>query len=565
MNTGDILIVMDMKKIIILLITTLFFFACKVETEQEYNAEEINDSYVPVQEDIILDETIPFEDQITEEDKTYIIRDSFDLEGKNIVFPNNATFHFLGGCINNANITFSETTISGYAKFNNCCYYGSLKNDTVKFEWFDFSSSDKTLYQLSYAKTKYEKHDYTKIQQILDCCKSDTTIIVDKVYTLSSPLRIQKKIYFEGLDKSEGIYANLLQNLEYGFVIMKNNTAFIVENGGNLSMTGISVVGNMGLYIGGALWEKEYTNGTPLKAPFSLSGVEIQKGGKLSSVLNSSFVAFTYGIKSNGGSIGLIRNSYCSSCRYGFWAKDTNDFECRGCRFNTNELNFHFYERDADSVKDNKTPITQSSGDQICRIGGGVYVENCQNAEFNKCRFEFNFIHAIVKGSGKNVTFEGCIFDTGTISQVMVYNDGEDSANPAMDNITFSNSTFARGARCDIQGQKSVSGYSILYITDKNNRGSNINFLNNIVSDDMEVDKSIDVVYEENIFLIHNTSTENTKLIVKNNSFISGMATNVYKSADGSSGVFNIIDSGNNYGNMHFKKIKDDSNILNLQ
>lgn len=550
-------------KILLLAMATFCFISCKIQTELDYKIGTTNDSYNPAQGDIVLDVTKSFESQITEEGKTYIVRDSFDLEGNNVIFPNDATFHFLGGCINNGKLIFSNTTISGYANFTNCSYSGTLKNDAIKFEWFDFSSSDKTLFTLSYSTNKYEKHDSTKIQQILDCCKSGTQIIVDKVYTLSSPLKIQKELSFEGLDKNEGIYAKLLQNLEYGFVVMKNNTAFIVENGGDISMTGISVVGNMGLYIGGALWETEYTNGTPLKTPYALSGIELLSGGKITSILNSSFVAFTYGIKSDGGTIGLIRNSYCSSCRYGFWAKDTNDFECRGCRFNTNELNFHFYEKDVDSTINSKTPITQSSGEQIYRVGGGVYVENCQNANFNKCRFEFNFIHAIVKGSGKNVTFEGCIFDTGTISQVMVYNDGDAVSSPAMDNITFSNSTFARGARCDIQGQTSVSGYSILYVTDKNNRGSNINFLNNIVSDDMEVDKSIDVVYEENIFLIHNTSTENTNLTVKNNSFISGMAKNVYKSADGSSGIFNITASGNDYGTMTLKK--DDANILNLQ
>lgn len=551
-------------KFIFLFPLCLVIASCKTQTESFDSSFPENYTETSTNNDeIILDGNLPFEEQVTEEDKVYMIRDVFDLQNKPVTIGKNSSLYFLGGSISNGTINFDNTIIEGYAKFINCSYSGTLNNKTVKFEWFDFTSSDTSLFALSYSKNKYVKHDYTKIQQILDCCKSGTLIIVDKVYTLSAPLKIKKELSFEGLDKSEGIYSNMLQNLEYGFVIMKNNTAFIVENGGDVSMTGISVVGNMGLYIGGALWEKEYTNGTPLKSPLSLAGIEIQKGGKLSSVLNSSFVAFTYGIKSEGGTIGLIRNSYCSSCRYGFWAKDTNDFECRGCRFNTNELNFHFHEKNADSVKDNKIPITQSSGDQIYRIGGGVYVENCQNANFNKCRFEFNFIHAIVKGSGKNVTFEGCIFDTGTISQVMVYNDGDEISSPAMDNITFSNSTFARGARCDIQGQQSVSGYSILYITDKNNRGSNINFLNNIVSDDMEVDKSIDVVYEENIFLIHNTSTENTNLTVKNNSFISGMAKNVYKSVEGSSGIFNITASGNDYGTITL--LNDDSNVINLQ
>lgn len=550
-------------KYLFLIISGLILFSCKVPVDSPQDSEHSKDSFYPNNGEIILDAEQAFESQVTDKDKVYIIRDSFDLEDQTVTIGNGCTLYFLGGSVSNGSIVFDDTEIEGYAKFINCTYSGTLSNDTVRFEWFDFSQHDEKLYSLPYSTTKLEKHDYTIIQQILDCCKSGATIIVDKIYTVAKPLKIQKELSFEGLDKNEGIYANLLQNLQYGFVEMMNNTVFLVEEGGDVSMMGISVVGNMGLYIGGALWEKEYTNGSKLKEPLALSGIEVQEGGKISSILNSSFVAFTYGIKSTGGTIGLIRNSYFSSCRYGFWAKDTNNFECRGCRFNTNELNFHFFEKDADSTKDNQTPITQSSGDQIYRIGGGVYVENCQDVQFNKCRYEFNFIHAIVKGSGKNISFEGCIFDTGTISQVMVYNDGDEITSPAMDNITFSNSTFARGARCDIKDSPSVSGYSILYITEKGNRGSDINFLNNIISDDMEVDKTIDVVYEENIFLIHNNSTEGTKLTVKNNSFKSAQAINVYKSVAGSTGSYNILASGNDYGSL---VLEDDvAGVLEIQ
>lgn len=526
--------------------------------------------YNPKAGDIILDPAETFTSQVISSGKTYIIRDSFDLQNETVNIASGSTLYFLGGSISNGTINFNNTKIDGYARFTNCSYSGSLSNDTVEFEWFDFSlkSKEGQLYSISYLTTKLPYSDSTKIQQIIDCCKSGAKIIVDKQYVISAPLTINKKISFEGLDNNEGIYATLLNNFQYGFATNGYISGFVIENGGELSMTGITVLRDVNFYIGQFTWEKEYSSGAILSKPLEMCGLDVQQGGKINTIINSSFTGFTYGIRSIGGTIGLIRNSYCSDCRYGLWAKDTNNFECRGCRFNTNKLNFNFFKYDADyqsttaQQKGLWSPILEEDGEKMYKVGGGVYLENCQNVQINKCRFEFNFIHAMVIGSGKNISFEGCIYDTATISQVLIHNEGGAVTSPAMNNITFTNSTFARGARCDVGGEQSRKGYGILYITDKGNRGSKINFTNNIISDNMEVDKSINVQYEKYVFCINSTSTTGTNLIIRNNSFTSAEAEYMYHSIDSSSGTYNIEEKGNDYGSVPL--LSDSKKIFNF-
>lgn len=558
------------KKYYFIFITLgLFFTSCK-NPVTTIVLEKSGSGYSPQNGDIVLNPEEAFSNQIRESGKTYIIRDGFDLQNETVNIGSGSTLYFLGGSISNGKINFNNTKIEGYARFINCSYSGTLSNDIVELEWFDVSlkSKEGQLFSIAYLTSKYPYSDSVKIQQIIDCSKSGAKIKVDKQYVLSAPLKINKKIAFEGLDYNEGIYATLLNNFQYGFATTQYNSGFIIENGGELSMTGITVLRDVNFYIGQFTWEKEYSNGSALKNPLAMCGLDVQQGGKINTIINSTFTGFTYGIRSIGGEIGLIRNSYCSDCRYGFWAKDTNDFECRGCRFNTNKLNFNFFKYDADyqsaKAKDEGKwkPILEEDGEKMYKVGGGVYLENCQNVQINKCRFEFNFIHAMIIGSGKDITFEGCIYDTGTISQVLIHNDGAEVTSPAMNNITFTNSTFARGARCDVGGEVSRKGYGILYITDKGNRGSIINFTNNIISDNMEVVKNENVQYEKYIFCINNTSTAGTKLIIKNNSFTSAEAEYMYHSIASNSGIFNIEEKGNDYGKVPL--LLDSKKIFNF-
>ena len=543
-----------MKKIVSLLVLSLLLF-CSCDTLLE--ASPIgNSNYEPGENEVLLDSSKTFASQVGDSEKIYVIRDTFDLGKAEVSIGKNSILKFAGGSVKNGTVVFNNTKITGYPNFTACNYKGNLTNDEVDLDWFNFDNGG----TYSYYSISVPKQDPVIFQQILDCLKSGTQLNINKIYAINKPVKITKKIYLKGADKSEGIYASMItQNMEYGFFNCDSfNSLFIVENGGEISVQGLSLVGYPSLYPGGSLWEKCYSNGNLLSAPICCCGIDVKKGGKIGEIHDSSFVAFTYGIRSIGGTIGYIRNSYFSINRYGFWAKDTNDFEIRGCRLNSNELNFHFYERNLYYVgeKENWVPLKETDGDQIAKIGGGLYLNNCKNVSVTNCRFEFNFIQVVIDEAVENVTIHNCIMDTGTLCHIAINNQGASTSSTtrAINNLTFSACTLARGARCDIQNKPSVPGFGIFYFCDIGDRGALINFKNIIVSDDMEVDKTINVSYEDVVFDIYNkSSTNGTVLNLEGNSFFSSEATKIFNVVSGSSGSFKINASGNDYGDKTLK------------
>ncbi|MBP5443794.1 MAG: hypothetical protein J6Y60_11185 [Treponema sp.] len=553
-----------MKKVFLVIgIVLITFTSCNFTTEVTEKKTVVN--YKTAENEIILSTDSPLTEQITQTRKVYVIRDGFDLKQGTLELPENVTLKFIGGYIYNGTVKFNNTDISGYASFSNCSYQGTLSNSRVELSWFNVEDGKTSNVNLGRGNVTVNTHDAAKIQQIIDCCPSGCSVYIDKVYFTRQPITIKGKISFKGIDASEGVYATMLKNVEYGFNGIMNNTVFVVEAGGDISMQGISVIGNLNLYIGGNLWEKCSSGGSSLSNPYTLCGIDLKQGATITEIHDSSFVGFTYGIRSSGGIIRLIKNSYFSSNRYGFWAENTNVCELRGCRLNSNLLNFHFYERNLHYINSSdKDPTLETDAADIAKLGGGLYLKNCANVNVINCRFEFNFIHVILDQANKNIDIHNAIFDTGTLSQVMINNqavnnpENYSASNPAFSNVKINSCTFARGARCDVQGQDSKPGFGIFYICDKGNRGSDVSITNNIISDDMEVDKTITVFYEDNIFDIYNTSTSGTGYTVTGNSFYSAAATKVYNVIDDSSGTFNINASGNSYGGLTKKSGKTD-------
>lgn len=556
-----------MKKFFLLGMIVLILSSCSFNE----NASGSNGgvSYKPLKDEVLLTGDKSLAEQITQPDKTYVIRDGFDLDKAKLELPENVVLKFLGGSIFNGSIKFNKTKITGYAKFSAASYQGSLVNDTIDLSWFDVEDGKTATVNLGKNAT-VNTHDYAKIQQIIDCCPSGCTVYVDKVYYLRGTIKIRNKISFKGIDASEGVYATRLQNVEYGFYTVMSKTIFEAEAGSDISMQGISLIGYISLYISGHLWEKCYSNGNPLSTPYCLCGIDLKQGATITEIHDSSFVGFTYGIRSSGGIIRLIKNSYFSCNRYGFWAENTNVCELRGCRLNSNLLNFHFFERNLNYTNSNdKDPTLETDAADIAKLGGGLYLKNCSNVNVINCRFEFNFIHAILDQSNTNINIHNAIFDTGTLCQLMINNQAENNAggnfsasNPAFSNVKINSCTFARGARCDIGGERSVSGFGIFYICDKGNRGADVSITNNIISDNMEVDKTIDVVYEDHIFDIYNTSTSGCNYKISGNSFYNGAAKDIFNVVDGSSGTFKITASGNDYGSL--PKTAGTANVLSI-
>ena len=539
-----------MRKVIgLLVLSILLFCSCNISFGSGANGNSSNESG---ENEVILTASKTFVSQVGDSEKIYVIRDAFDLGGAEVNIGKNSVLKFAGGSVKNGTVVFNNTKLTGYPSFTACSYKGNLANDEVDLDWFNFDTGA----TFTYSTITVPKQDPVVFQEILDCLKSGTQLNINKIYAINKPVKISKKIFMKGADRSEGIYANrIVQNMEYGFFNCNTfNSLFIVENGGEISVQGLSLVGYPSLYMGGSLWEKCYSNGSLLSAPVSSCGIDVKQGGKIGEIHDSSFVAFTYGIRSNGGTIGYIRNSYFSICRFGFWAKDTNDFELRGCRLNSNELNFHFYEKNLYYIANSpdNVPLKETDADQIVKIGGGLYLNNCKNVNVTNCRFEFNYIQVMIDDCAENVTIHNCIMDCATLCHIAVNNQGNpvsSTTSRAINNLTFSACTLARGARCDIQEEDSIPGFGIFYFCDIGDRGALINFKNIIVSDAMEVDKTIKVHYEDVVFDIYNKSTTNgTVLNLEGNSFFSSEATKIFNVVSESSGSFNINAWGNDYG-----------------
>lgn len=507
---------------------------------------------------------------LVEENALYEISCDFDLEGNTLTVPSGSTLRFICGSIKNGTVCFKNTYLDGRVNFIDCDFSGQIKNDEIELKWFKNSLEEENIQieGLSYT-FPVKPYDSEILENLFKCC-GNKRVLVDRVYKITEPVSITNKITFEGYGKAEGLYALNYYNFKHGFYCPEGNSCFEVLAGADLSLYGVGFVGfpeiawKYACYTSGNLWEVSNPWGASLDAPFATCAVDIQKGGRVSKVYDSSFNAFTYGMRvQEGGTFVYAKNTYFSSCRYGFWADGLKDFTLMGCRFNTNLVDFSFY---AKSPYDNNKGIEEDEGYLLRKTGGGVYLRNCSNGRIEASRFEFNNIHLIIDECGKDLVIENNILDTASACQVLFYNANNSAnviknsfsaSNPAMNNIVFNGNTMARGARRNYTNDENVytshPGFSIFHMTEGNNRGSNITLSNNIVSDEMEMVNPNQVVYEDHVFTIHNTSTAGTSLICKGNNFLSCKAKDVFYAVDNSFGTYKIFADTNSYGTKTLK------------
>lgn len=499
----------------------------------------------------------------TKTNTIYEIYDDVDFENDDFIIPDNCTLRFISGKISHANIIFNNTILEGNISFYDCTYNGHIANDEIQLKWFQQPQKSISVCMNDDKKEYKKAQPLTKkfFESIIKCCQGKT-IIVDDFYTFKQTIIISNKITFKSLNLNESVYAINYYNIEYGFHFPDEINGFVINNGGDLSLLGISIIGTYGLYISGNLWDNYgpdwYPDDTPPK--IFTTGIEVKKGGNISEIYNSTINTFTYGIKLNPESnCGIIKNTYLSSCRFGLYADSVSNLKFTGCRFNTNLINFPFHYR---SINNNRQGINENEGNQLRKMGSGVYLRNCTDSIFENNRFEFNNIHLIIDECGTNLTVKNNIFDTGSACHVLIYNanDSENvinnsfsQSNPAMNNIFFINNTMARGSRHDYTNSsgKAVShpGFGIFHITEGNNRGAKVYITNNIVSDDMEME-SREVTYQNQVFCIYNTSTSATDYFIEGNSFAATKAKYLYYGVSDSQGIFTIHQKGNSTGNL---------------
>lgn len=475
---------------------------------------------------VLLDPNSDIAAQMTAEKTVYEVQQTIDLQKQTIQVPSKSILKFSGGLIKNGTLNFDYTYLEGLVQFQNCSFQGELWNESVTLSWFGAS---------------VEKSDNSKvINEVLNICRAE--VVVDGLYPINQTLMIRRHVVLRGLYWSESVYANNVGNARYGFKTSSRITAIRLAEHGGISMLGITVLGDESLYINRNLHDNDGVGGKPLETCGILMKTD---AGYIDAIFDCSFVGFTYGIRAEGRYIEKIKGTYFSACRFGLFTAWTSDYICEDCHFNTNMLN---YELKSHAITDNMP-------NKIRKIGAGAVVKGAGMARFLNCKFEYNFIHIILDEGCTIFNLEDCIFDAATHSSIFIYN--ENASNnwltteifkPSMNCINISGNTFCRGSRCERWQQSALAGSAIMYVRESNDRGMNINFVNNVVVDKLELNQD-NVSYEETIFRIY-CNDECGIINSAANDFSHCEAKTVAAVVNGSKGRFVIKDNGSNFGNI---------------
>lgn len=477
---------------------------------------------------VLLDPDNDIAAQMTMERTVYEVQDIIDLKSQKLVLPAEAILRFSGGLIKNGTLTFDNTYLYGLVQFQNCSFKGELRNESVMLSWFGASA---------------DNSDNSKIiNDVLNICRAE--VVVDDMYPINQTLVIKRHVVLRGLNWSESVYANRVGSAHYGIKTSSHINAIRFDSGGSLSMLGITVLGDETLYVGRNAHENDGPGGKAIETCGIIMKVD---AGSIDAVFDCSFVGFTYGIRAEGRYIEKIKGTYFSACRFGLFTAWTSDYICEDCHFNTNMVNY----------ETRTHVITDAMPNKLRKVGAGVVVKGAGMARFLNCKFEFNFIHMIIDEACTIFNLENCIFDAATHSCIMIYNEkandnwlvDEELHTPSINCVNISGNTFCRGARCEhYPGSGSWPGAGIIYVREAGDRGMNINFVNNVVVDDIEVDK-VGITYEETIFRIFNDG-EGGVINSAANDFSHCEAKTVASLVNGSKGRFLIKDNGSNFGNI---------------
>lgn len=473
---------------------------------------------------VTLNSKYSLSSQMTSEKTIYEIRNDFNLNGGKLTIPAHSILYFNGGSISNGTVTFDSTYISkiaNYSFFNNCSFAGSVTNKEVLILWFGVSVSN--------------KDNAPIINEVIKIIPE--TIVFDAIYPINQTLVINHRTTLRGADWTESVYGTQVKTAEYGVKTSSRITAIKFSKGGSLNLFGMTILGDKDLYTGTNTHDKENIN---------TMGISIVPGaGSITAMYDCAIVGFTYGLHTVGGYIETIRSSYFSSNRFGMYCCYTSDFICIDCHFNSNMLNY-----DCAAHK-----LTDDNPNGIRKIGAGVVLKGTGMTQFIGCRFEFNFIHFMLDEADIITNLQDCIFDAATHSCIMVYNDDTenmvasvDRQNPCINCVNISNNTFARGARCEHYQAEATAGSAIVYVRESNNRGTNFNFSNNVVVDNIEINQT-NVQYEPTIFRIYNDGNGGV-INSSNNDFSHCQAKTVASAVNGSTGRFVIRDNGSNFGSI---------------
>lgn len=121
-----------------LLLLVLFSFQKGYASPDTVDTTAIQESSVT--RHVVLSAEMSLFEQLKQSNTIYEVRNSFDLEKKKVVIPEDCVLLMMGGIISNGILEGTETKIVYVAGQFNCQFSGSFKNENIHIEWFGIKS-----------------------------------------------------------------------------------------------------------------------------------------------------------------------------------------------------------------------------------------------------------------------------------------------------------------------------------------------------------------------------------------------------------------------------------------
>ena len=142
--------------------------------------------------------------------KTYVIKRTINLNGKQIVIPDGCTLVFKNGIIKNGMIVFQNTMLAGNVNIR-CDVKGNILNDTLKTDWFfdgfsagkkiqDYSNRIQNVFNLGsrtvvFGEGYYQFHDI-KIGKNIEIIGNRTFIIPVKLNITKYNFNFLRNVFY---------------------------------------------------------------------------------------------------------------------------------------------------------------------------------------------------------------------------------------------------------------------------------------------------------------------------------------------------------------------------------
>lgn len=299
--------------------------------------------------------------------KAYVIKGNVDLRGNMVTIPAGCEMVFKGGSIENGELCFNDTKISGRnVSFSGINVSGKIKNEELYAKWFTDKGAT--------------SDDYL-VDAIKLACESNASFVFDdREYNFYKPIFVYGKCNLIGTGKT------IIRSFENGqhIFVLAGNTAVggkaIVWEGKIKGINFIAQTGNYNYYLG----LLNVRNCEVSDCSFDMSNKGVNCSNKVIASVNNA----NYSNPSKGENISILRNVI----RFQAENEDRNNGECIGVESRTNVLiegNVIYNTRDDLGIHNCQSVVVKNN--TIYAYDGRIYVSNSKDIEITNNSISYVF------------------------------------------------------------------------------------------------------------------------------------------------------------------------------